>query len=152
VRDLPESDISQQHLAALWEQSADNPPDLVASAWLDGGPATTVTELREASPGITVILNTTDYPDHDALLRYDARVRAVRERARAEHRDSSREELEPLPDEQHRLAAVTLPMPPPPTGIRWHEWAQYKGIPVPPPEVVVYEPLRGARWAKQSKR
>ena len=75
---LPGSGISQSHLAALWEQSADKPPDLVASAWLDGGPTTTVTELREASPGITVILGTDDYPDHDALLRYDARVRAVR--------------------------------------------------------------------------
>jgi CRISPR-associated endonuclease/helicase Cas3 len=53
---LPEADISQEHLAECWEQTADNPPQLVESAWLDGGPTTTVIELREASPGITVLM------------------------------------------------------------------------------------------------
>lgn len=53
---LPSDDISQSCLADAWEQSAENPPDLVASAWLDGGPFTTVTELREASPGISVLM------------------------------------------------------------------------------------------------
>lgn len=53
---LPVGDLSQRDLAAAWVQTAENPPDLVASAWLDGGPRTTVTELREASPGVTVIL------------------------------------------------------------------------------------------------
>jgi CRISPR-associated endonuclease/helicase Cas3 len=53
---LPDTDISQRHLASLWEQSDDSPPDLVPSAWLDGGPTTTVTELREASSGITVLM------------------------------------------------------------------------------------------------
>ena len=53
---LPSGDLSQRHLAAAWVQTAENPPDLVASAWLDGGPRTTVTELREASPGVTVIV------------------------------------------------------------------------------------------------
>src|SRR5690606_30138634 len=53
---LPPNDISQQHLAELWEQSAEDPPHLVRSAWLDGGPATTVNELRETSPGITGLM------------------------------------------------------------------------------------------------
>lgn len=53
---LSEEQISQRDLADLWEQTADNPPDLVPSAWLDGGPITTVSELREASPGITVLM------------------------------------------------------------------------------------------------
>jgi CRISPR-associated endonuclease/helicase Cas3 len=53
---LPDANISQRDLAQKWEQSADNPPDQVLSAWLDGGPMTTVTELREASPGITVLM------------------------------------------------------------------------------------------------
>lgn len=53
---LPDDSISQRHLADTWEQTGDHPPELVASAWLDGGPATTVTELREASPGITVLM------------------------------------------------------------------------------------------------
>ena len=54
---LPDTDISQRHLADAWVQIAENPPAAVASAWLDGGPRTTVSELREASPGITVILD-----------------------------------------------------------------------------------------------
>jgi len=53
---LPADKISQRDLAELWEQTADHPPDLVPSAWLDGGPITTVSELREASPGITVLM------------------------------------------------------------------------------------------------
>jgi CRISPR-associated endonuclease/helicase Cas3 len=53
---LPAKSISQKQLADLWEQTADQPPDSVASAWLDGGPTTTVTELRDASPGITVLM------------------------------------------------------------------------------------------------
>jgi CRISPR-associated endonuclease/helicase Cas3 len=53
---LAADDISQKQLAEAWEQTGDQPPDLVPSAWLDGGPTTTVTELREASPGITVLM------------------------------------------------------------------------------------------------
>jgi CRISPR-associated endonuclease/helicase Cas3 len=53
---LPDGGISQKMLADAWESSSENPPDLVPSAWLDGGPMTTVSELREASPGITVIM------------------------------------------------------------------------------------------------
>lgn len=56
LEELPDADIAQCHLAAMWEQSADNPPELVSSAWLDGGPTTTVAELREASLGITVLM------------------------------------------------------------------------------------------------
>jgi CRISPR-associated endonuclease/helicase Cas3 len=146
---LPETDIKQRHLAELWEQSAENPPDVVPSAWLDGGPTTTVTELREASPGITVILNNPDYPDYAALLRYDARIRAMRARARAENRKPRRDELERQPGEQNRLAAVTLPMPPPPRCIKWRDWKdRYKGIPVAPRELIVYDAMRGARWAE----
>jgi CRISPR-associated endonuclease/helicase Cas3 len=48
--------ISQRELASAWEQKGDLAPEEVASAWLDGGPTTMVTELREASPGITVLL------------------------------------------------------------------------------------------------
>ena len=53
---LPDGGISQRHLADAWEQTDENPPEPAASAWLDGGPQTTVAELREASPGVTVIL------------------------------------------------------------------------------------------------
>src|SRR5439155_5244504 len=52
---LPTDNICQKDLADAWEQSGE-PPDLVPSSWLDGGPTTTVTELREASPGISVLL------------------------------------------------------------------------------------------------
>jgi hypothetical protein len=54
---LPDGPISQMDLAQAWEQyDASKKPDYVASAWLDGGPMTTVLELRKASPGITVVL------------------------------------------------------------------------------------------------
>jgi len=53
---VPGDKISQRHLANAWEQTSDDPRDSVCSAWLDGGPRTTVTELRKASPGITVLM------------------------------------------------------------------------------------------------
>jgi CRISPR-associated endonuclease/helicase Cas3 len=54
---LGEGDLSQRDLASAWEKyDEDRRPDHVASAWLDGGPTTQVLELREASPGITVVL------------------------------------------------------------------------------------------------
>ena len=53
---LTEANISQRQLAEKWEQTGDQAPVLVPSAWLDGGPSTTVSELREASPGITILM------------------------------------------------------------------------------------------------
>jgi len=53
---LPEDGISQKNLAEAWEQTGDQPPEFVPSAWLDGGPTTSVTELRQGSPGITVLM------------------------------------------------------------------------------------------------
>jgi CRISPR-associated endonuclease/helicase Cas3 len=56
LKRLPWDNISQRALAECWEQVGDRPPEPIGSAWLDGGPATTVCELREASPGITVLM------------------------------------------------------------------------------------------------
>jgi CRISPR-associated endonuclease/helicase Cas3 len=56
LAELTKDSIGQQQLAEKWEQTGDHPPELVASAWLDGGPTTTVSELREPSPGITVLM------------------------------------------------------------------------------------------------
>jgi CRISPR-associated endonuclease/helicase Cas3 len=53
---LPVERISQNHLVNLWEQPDEQRPEIIASAWLDGGPVTTVTELREPSPGVTVLM------------------------------------------------------------------------------------------------
>ncbi len=56
---LPSDDISQKHLADLWEQNAECPPDYqeqMKSAWLDGGPKTQVGDLREVGAGITVLM------------------------------------------------------------------------------------------------
>lgn len=55
---LPES-FSQADLVAAWLQVAAPAPDQPEnsdSAWWDGGPRTEVKELRESSPGITVLL------------------------------------------------------------------------------------------------
>jgi CRISPR-associated endonuclease/helicase Cas3 len=53
---LASDGVSQRDLSQAWEQTADELPLPVASAWLDGGPCTTVAELRESSPGITVLM------------------------------------------------------------------------------------------------
>lgn len=50
------AEISQYDLVARWEQDNDASLQLIDSAWLDGGPRTLVNELREASPGITVLM------------------------------------------------------------------------------------------------
>ena len=65
MKRLPRTDISQRSLVDAWEQSDASAPDMGTSAWLDGGPASSVAELREASPGITVILD----PDLASLAR-----------------------------------------------------------------------------------
>ena len=48
--------ISQEDLAAAWEQTVQEEILPCGSAWLDGGSATNVRELREPSPGITVLM------------------------------------------------------------------------------------------------
>jgi CRISPR-associated endonuclease/helicase Cas3 len=54
---LGDGDLSQEQLARAWEsEDAERRPAYVGSAWLDGGPTTQVLELREASPGVTVVL------------------------------------------------------------------------------------------------
>jgi CRISPR-associated endonuclease/helicase Cas3 len=54
---LADDGISQSDLTMAWEQSHDESPVGIQSAWLDGGPVTTVAELRDLSPGITVLLD-----------------------------------------------------------------------------------------------
>lgn len=53
---LPADQISQKDLAEAWEQTGDHAPEVVDSAWLDGGPTTSVKELRDGSHGITVLM------------------------------------------------------------------------------------------------
>jgi CRISPR-associated endonuclease/helicase Cas3 len=54
---LPAEGISQRTLSEAWEQfDTAHRPEFVANAWLGGGPSTTVLELRDASPGITVLM------------------------------------------------------------------------------------------------
>jgi CRISPR-associated endonuclease/helicase Cas3 len=53
---LPDETISQRHLADAWEQEGNRPPELIGSAWRDGGPETAVKELRDGSPGVTVLM------------------------------------------------------------------------------------------------
>jgi CRISPR-associated endonuclease/helicase Cas3 len=54
---LPDDTISQLHLADAWEQEGDHPPELIGSVWRDGGPETAVKELRDGSPGVTVLMH-----------------------------------------------------------------------------------------------
>ena len=57
LKELGTKPLSQHRLAEAWQDhDKSRRPDFVASAWLDGGPSTPVLELREVSPGITVVL------------------------------------------------------------------------------------------------
>ena len=59
LKRLPDEQISQADLADTWKAVCDGRNTRVthvSSAWLDGGPVTQVLELRESSPGITVLL------------------------------------------------------------------------------------------------
>jgi CRISPR-associated endonuclease/helicase Cas3 len=50
--------LSQKDLAETWQsQDAGRRTPAVFSAWLDGGPSTTVLPLRKGTPGITVVLS-----------------------------------------------------------------------------------------------
>jgi len=110
---LGEGQLCQGDLANRWEEhDAEGRPAYVGSAWFDGGPTTQVLELREASPGLTVILNR----DLPALRAGKAVMR------------------------------VALPMPPPPRGLDWRKWPDFKGIPIAPDAVIDYDGERGARW------
>jgi CRISPR-associated endonuclease/helicase Cas3 len=53
---LSDDQLSQRLLANAWEETDTEQDIPTQSAWLDGGPSTTVRELRELSPGITVVL------------------------------------------------------------------------------------------------
>lgn len=109
---LPEDNISQQQLATAWEQKDSVPLSPGASVWLDDGPATRVVELRDGSPGITVLMQ-------EDLSRVQARPKD--------------------------LTRLVLPMPP---CKGWEMWPRERGLPVAPPETIIYEPMRGAEWRK----
>jgi CRISPR-associated endonuclease/helicase Cas3 len=53
---LPESSISQRDLIAAWQQNSTTRLSCGDSAWLDGGPATQIGELRQGIPSINVLL------------------------------------------------------------------------------------------------
>lgn len=141
---LPDAGISQRMLAEEWQDTANNVPDHVASAWLDGGPATTVTELRKPSPGITVVLKSDAAP----IRKYLARIADERRRARDGTRPFDEALLEARPGERHPrdLPRCTIPMPAPSKAVAWREWDKLNGIPVAPDDTVTYDPMRGAEW------
>ena len=72
---LGPQDISQSDLAKAWQElDIGEPCCPSASPWLDGGPATPVDATREASPGITVILEGRDSEDVKAGRKTAAEV------------------------------------------------------------------------------
>ena len=146
LKNLPTENIRQRDLAEAWEQSADNPPELVPSAWLDGGPTTTVTELREASIGITVLMRA----DAEPFLRYEARVRREKTQARERKQKVHPTVFRPLADERlpKHLGRNVIPMPPPPTKLNWRSWPKFRGIPIVEDGMIVYDKKRGATWQK----
>jgi CRISPR-associated endonuclease/helicase Cas3 len=125
---LGDGQLSQADLATAWEelQEGDAEVPRYQSAWLDFGPATPVLELREGSPSLTVVLEE-DYPG--------------------------------LKARNKRLAEVALPMPVPPgkRGGKPFDWqlkdgrgqrCAFNGVPVAREDAIVYDPQRGAIWAR----
>jgi CRISPR-associated endonuclease/helicase Cas3 len=141
---LPANGISQRALAEMWEDAGDQPPDLVVSAWLDGGPVSTVSDLREVSPGVTVILQS----DLLAVLRYRKRIRREEENARTLGKSPDLA-IYNLKEGETVTARVTLPMPPPSRMLDRRKWPPPdRGITVVPDNFIEYKALRGARWQR----
>ena len=116
---LPEH-ITQRDLVEVWEslpKPAKSEEIMLDCMWLDGGPRREVKELRQASPGITILLQS----DLAAIQSLD-------------------------PIERKRLAEVLLPMPKPPDALNWRKWPEFKGVRVALDDFVDYQPDRGAKW------
>jgi CRISPR-associated endonuclease/helicase Cas3 len=141
--------LRQTDLAAKWEaHDAEGRPAFLASAWLDGGPATEVLELREASPGITVVRE----QDVPALERYAERIKRAQREA-AKRRERLADSVYRVQQGEKMLVQVALPMPPPPKGLDWRApGPPFKGVPVARDDSIDYHPERGARWQRQTKR
>ncbi len=120
--ELDDGKLSQRHLREAWENDPEvqnRRPTYVPSAWLDGGPVTSLLELREVSPGITVIME-----------------------------DDLPEVLDERSNQRKCLSELTVPMPPPPRTVNWRDWRQVRGVLVAPSEVIQYDAQRGAQWRK----
>ncbi len=119
LAELP-SQITQRDLVEVWEtlpKPAKTEEITLDCMWLDGGPKREVKELRQASPGITVLLQS----DVAALKSLD-------------------------PTRRKRLAEVLLPMPRPPDALNWRKWPEFNGVRVVLDDFVDYQPDRGAKW------
>ncbi len=115
---LPKS-ISQHDLSSFWESEPDvdsRAPNVVASAWLDGGPFTEVSPLREPSPGISVVLKR----DADDILT---------------KRRSLMEVVLPMDLPRHLSREVK----------NW-EFLRGIPVPVAPDSAIDYCPVQGAKW------
>lgn len=118
---LPDQSISQHDLTEKWEHIEEEPCKPVESAWLDGGPITLVRELRELSPGISV------------LMRDDVeRMKASR-------------------GSDNDVGRYVIPMPQPPRDMHWREWDNYKGIPIAERSFIDYDRKRGGQWAAKQQ-
>jgi CRISPR-associated endonuclease/helicase Cas3 len=116
---LPER-ITQRDLVEVWEKlpkPAKSEETTLDCMWLDGGPRCEVKELRQASPGITILLQS----DIVALQSLD-------------------------PSRRKRLAEVLLPMPRAPDALNWRKWPEFNGVRVALDDFVDYQPDRGAKW------
>jgi CRISPR-associated endonuclease/helicase Cas3 len=141
---LGDRPLSQADLANAWagldRTEAAVPVD---SAWLDGGPCTKVCELREATPGITVVLAR----DEPALRRYQVRIGRERWEATRRGQPLDAAVLRTRVGEK-MVAQVALPMPPPPRALNWRAWPRFRRVPVAPEGTIDYHPLRGGEWQR----
>lgn len=124
LNELPHQDISQQHLANAWEQdAAKRRPAYVHSAWIDGGPATQVLELREVTPGI-VVIRQEDKEEYEKTNHHVSISKMIQE--------------------------ISIPMTMPPRDLDWKSWdKKLKGVPIAPTGTIEYSAERGAAWQRK---
>jgi CRISPR-associated endonuclease/helicase Cas3 len=134
--------LTQIDLARTWAAGEESGwVDGVESTWLDGGPSTTVGELREASPGLTVVLKR----DVPSLDRRRARLRAARQEAARRGVPLDEATLR-LREGEKDLVQVALPMPPAPRRVSWRAWKRFQHTLIAPEGTINYDPLRGGEW------
>lgn len=109
-------DCCQQDLVRAWTPRVAS-MEPVGCAWVEGGFESTPREVRDSSPGITVLRH-----EDAAMVRADAK----------------------------QAIALSLPMTQPrgPDAKAWLTWPRLNHLPIAPADRIIYDPLRGARWAK----
>lgn len=137
LQQLGNGPLSQSDLATAWQSDADSGIPMVAKCcWFDGGPETQVDAVREGAHGVTVLMNS----DNDAVTSRKRRLAILNQVQNRQH-----DSLRKIKSWQQLLKEFALPMTTMPGKKR--PVRSRNGFPVIQDELIVYDPMRGAKWA-----